>query len=412
MRLPLSRRITVAFTLLTAVVCCLFAAVVYLVFEGVEHTVFPGRMAEDLAWVAALREQGYDGPLPEGRRHWIAPDIPSAFSGFSPGFHTIEKGSQNDFVMVGDINGRRHVLAYDESDFERLEGWLWLSLVLGCAVAILAAAWLAALTANRIIHPVRELARAVREDRPPEALPLLQAEDEMGELARAFAARAEGLQQALARERLFTADASHELRTPLTVVLGAAEVLRMRAGELGDVDARQAAERVLRAAREASAVVGAFLVLSRAPDPSGAPLVALRPLVEREVERQRVWLADKPVALEFKVEAEPVVSGVPELLVIAIGNLVRNACQYTSAGAVTVTLKAACVEISDTGPGLPPVVRERLFQRQTPDETPAVQGNGLGLSIVHRVVEHLGWRVTHEAAPSGGSRFTLRFEAG
>lgn len=412
MKLLLSRRITIAFTLLSAVVCGVFAAVVHFAIETVEDTVFPGRMAADLAWVADLSDSGQKVTLPQGRRHWVAPDIPAAFATLPPGFHSIETPAQSDFVMIADINGRRHWLAYEESDFERLEAWLNIALVLGCVFAVAAAFWLASLTRNRVIKPVHDLAQAVREDCPPAQLPLLQAEDELGDLARAFAARTEKLQQFLTRERLFTADASHELRTPLTVVLGAAEVLKVRARLTGDAEALRAAERVLRAAREASALVSAFLLLSRPPDPAGAPAVALRPLVEREIERQRIWLGDKPVALDLKIEAEPRVHGAPELLAVAVGNLVRNACQYTTDGAITVTLRADRLEVADTGPGVPPVVRERLFERQTAADRSGIQGNGIGLSIVQRVVEHLGWRITHEAVPSGGSLFTLRFGAG
>ena len=231
MRSSFRRRITIAFTLLSAVVGGALATVVYVAVENYENETYPARMAADFAWLTDMVQSGRPVLLSPGREHWVGAEVPPAFSGLESGYHSIETPDSSHHVMVGDIAGERHVLAYDDSQFEGLEDEMTLWLGVGWAASIGVALWLATLTSNRVIQPVRDLAQAVREERAPNELPMLQAEDEVGELARAFATRAEALQELLKREQLFTADVSHELRTPLTVILGAAEVLKLRAGQ-------------------------------------------------------------------------------------------------------------------------------------------------------------------------------------
>jgi signal transduction histidine kinase len=241
---------------------------------------------------------------------------------------------------------------------------------------------------------------------------MLSAEDEIGELARALATREEAVQRFLEREQQFTADVSHELRTPLTVILGAAEVVKLRATQSGDRPSLDAAERILRTARDAGSIVAAFLLLSRPPNREFSPQLALLPLLQRDIEQQRLALGNKPVRLEFNIEAHPIVHGAPELVSATIGNLVRNACQYTTEGFVTVTLRPDRVVVEDSGPGLGLALREKLLSSKSPGCPEPAHGSGRGLSIVYRIAEHLGWQVVHEQSPSGGTRFTVLFAHG
>lgn len=412
MTYTLQRRITVAFALLSVVAGGLFAAIVYVAIENYEDRTFPEQMVRDFAWLSEMTRAQQPVVLPPSYQHWVGADIPAAYAKLGSGYHHVETADEDRHVMVGDIGGDRHVITYENLHFEGLEERLAAWLGVGWIVSVGATIWLATLTANRVIQPVRDLAHAVRQDRAANDLPMLEASDEIGELARAFAARAETLQKFLERERLFTADVSHELRTPLTVILGAAEVLQLRAAQGGDQPSLDAIERILRTGRDASAMVTAFLLLARSPNDAGAPPVALQPLLERDVEQQRVWLRDKAVRLEVRIEARPIVHGAPELLAAAIGNLVRNACQYTTEGAVTVTLRSDRVVVEDTGPGMGSTAQGPTLHSRPGSERPSATGEGRGLSIVYRVAEYLGWQVLYEPSPSGGSRFTVLFAPG
>jgi signal transduction histidine kinase len=260
-------------------------------------------------------------------------------------------------------------------------------------------------TASRVIAPVTGLARAVNDERATSDYPSLASRDEIGVLARAFAARTEELQRFLQRERWFVGDVSHELRTPLTVMLGAAEVLCLRLADRPELAA--VAERIRRTAADTTERVGAMLLLSRAPETVDAPRTALRPLIRQEMERVQPLLAGKDVTLTLQAPQEVHVFARPELAAIAIGNLLRNACQFTEQGAVTVRLSPQGLEVEDTGAGIPADIRERVFERGVRAHPESSTGSGLGLAIVRRVAEHLRWDVQLEDVPGGGSRFSL-----
>lgn len=403
----LRTRITVAFALLAAVVCGFFAVVVYVSFEFIEHHLFASRLGAEVEWLATRIENAQTVEVPPGRRLFIKATAPEDLSALPPGYHDLERGLSALHVFVHESADQRFILVSEESDFEQLEALLYLSLGVGCVAGLLISVWLGRLTSGRVIAPVTALVSAVQQNMSEEKLPSVTAPDEIGTLARAFAARTTELRQFLVRERLFTADISHELRTHLTVILGAAEVIGLHAKDQRGLVT--AAERIRRTAAEMSERVSAFLLLSRAPETLDAPRIALKPIIEREVERCQPLLDGKEVTLHADAPTEVFVNARPELAATAIGNLIRNACQYTERGDVRVCLSADCVTVEDSGPGLPNSVRSHLFERFVRGSEEKVPGSGLGLAIVERVAEHLNWKLRFEDRRSGGSCFILNF---
>ncbi|MGP9800963.1 sensor histidine kinase [Rheinheimera sp. NSM] len=291
---------------------------------------------------------------------------------------------------------------------EDTERVILFSLAAGFVVSVLLAAWLGVLSVRRVIAPVAALADAVNRNAAANALPSLSAPDEIGVLARAFAKRTNELQQFLQREQMFTADVSHELRTPLTVILGAAELLTV---QLPAQSAQYiAAERIRRVAAETAQRISALLLLARAHGTGAAPCTALNTIIESEMERCQPLLQGKAVQCQLQW-ATPVLAGVhPELAGIVIGNLLRNACRHTEQGYILVQLKPGQLVVEDSGVGISAAVRARLFERFVHgNEHPVHEGMGLGLSIVKRVVEHIGWDVQLETPTEGGTRFVLNF---
>ena len=334
--------------------------------------------------------------------------IPGELGRLGAGFHEISDETHNWYLLLGQRDdGTRFAAIEDISDWERIEREVMLGLVAGMVLTALLAALLGRFTAGRVIRPVTELADAVKRDALREDTPALTHNDEIGVLARAFAACSAEQQRFLARERLFTGDVSHELRTPLTVIRGAAEVLAKRLQAWPELLAP--VERIERTAKDTTERVAALLLLSRAPDHTDAPRLALRPLLEQEAERCRPLLAGKPVTLKLIAPEEVWAFGRAELIGMALGNLLRNACQYTDAGEVVVRLRPGSMVIEDTGPGVPAAVLEHLFERFVHGTDNDGQGAGLGLAIAKRIVEHLGWDIGLEDREEHGSRFVLRF---
>ena len=401
-------RIVAAYALLAVAVCSFFAVVVFFAVQEVEKYLVQKRLASIAEWHLARQLRGIAAELPPGLAVFAGSAVPASMRALPPGFHELAAGRRTLHVLVGTGGNGVQFAAVDEiSDFERIEREVLRALGAGVLVSVLLAALLGRMTASRVIRPVTALADAVRQDALDERAPSIALNDEIGMLARAFAARTAELKRFLVRERLFTGDVSHELRTPLAVILGASEVLSARLGDRSDLAAL--VERIQRAARDTTDRVGALLLLSRAPDALDAPRLALLPLVQLEIERCSPLLSGKPVQLAFEQQEEAWTFARPELAGMAIGNLLRNACQYTEQGKITVRLKAGSLVIEDTGPGLPESVRAQLFERFVRGADDKESGAGLGLAIVKRIVEHLGWDIRIEASDSGGSRFVLSF---
>lgn len=405
----LRRRIVSAYVLLAFIVCGFFAGVAFFTVRAIEHQLIDKRLAVEADWLVARHRQGTSTELPTGIRFLYGSAIPEDMRALAPGFHELHIGERTLFVLARVDGGDRFVVIDEQNDFERIEGDVLLALGAGFIASLLLAVLLGRATASRVIAPVTALANAVERDVREEELPSRTAADEIGVLARAFAARTTELRRFLVRERLFTGDVSHELRTPLTIILGAAELLTVQVG--GRPESSAAAERIRRAALDATELVSALLLLSRSPDQLDAPRIALRPLLERERERCQSLLASKRLALRMEADHEVWVFARPELAAIAIGNLIRNACQYAEQGEVVVRLTPGVFVVEDTGPGLPEPVRARLFERWVRARDDEVTGSGLGLALVKRVAEHLGWDIRLEDGPEGGSRFILTFPA-
>lgn len=401
-------RIVATFALLTLIVCAFFAGMVFFSLHEIEKKLIQDRLSAAADWLIARRDRGAPADSPLGIRLVHGHDVPVEMATLAPGFHELTVGRDTVHVIVRTRDGERFVAIDDANDFERIELEIFIGLTVGLALCAMLAVLLGRMTASRIIAPVTALAEAVEKDALNDGTPSNAAKDEIGVLARAFAARTAELQRFLIRERLFTGDVSHELRSPLNVILGAAELIAVRAVDQPDLAA--AAERIQRTAAETAERVSALLLLSRSPEVLDAPRIALQPLIEREIERCRPLTSGKPVNLRFDSGNNVHVFARAELAAMAIGNLLRNACQYTECGEVVIHLTREAIVVEDTGPGLPESLRERVFERFVRGSADGT-GSGMGLAIVKRVAEHLGWTLRLENRTGGGTRFILEFAA-
>lgn len=219
-----------------------------------------------------------------------------------------------------------------------------------------------------------------------------------------------------ARREALAATLSHELRTPITSLGMAVDLLhRGRASldpeQCGLVEAaREDVERLQDLAQR-------LLDLSRA----GAMTIALerhrvdvRDVIRRVARLFALQAREKAITLHAELpERELAISGDGNKLAWAVSNLLSNALRYTPAGG-RVTIEAAPegddvrVAVSDTGPGIAPEQRERIFERFTQAaEGGEIGSAGLGLAIVRDIVQAHGGRIHLESRVGQGSRFVL-----
>jgi PAS domain S-box-containing protein len=244
----------------------------------------------------------------------------------------------------------------------------------------------------------------------------------MEELARiADVARAAAEQASRAKSQLLVT-VSHELRTPLNGVLAVVDLLSRR--EL-DADSLALIDIVRRSGQDLVDLVSDLLDLTRME--TGALNIRAEPfdLVELVNDIAGVWrVAAHAKGLSFRLRrdvAQPRLIGDGARLRQVAANLVSNAIKYTEAGRVTVSvtcrpigegLARVKLSVADTGGGLDPEARARLFQpfaRGDGEVTRREPGAGVGLAICHQLVGLMGGRIEAQDVP-GGSRFSVVLE--
>jgi signal transduction histidine kinase len=276
-----------------------------------------------------------------------------------------------------------------------------LSLVLGL--------WLS----RKVLKPVSELANRLRDFRKAgKAEPLAPhfADDEVGELAHALDEYSARLTAMVERDREFNSDVSHELRTPLAVIASTTELLQGSPDLTEKLSERL--KRIERASRQATELIEALLLLSRAErrGPTRGETTDVGKVAADVIESQRPQMRGKPLTIDLAVSEAVTVNAPASVLSVALTNLISNAIKYTLEGSVRVDVGADRIEVIDTGPGIKPEDAERLFQRGVRGEGAGGSGAGLGLAIVRRLCELYGWDVSmRPRSDANGAIASIRF---
>lgn len=414
-RQPLARRIVLSFALLTALTCGIFAWGVIAVVHLVEDDLIGEELRVEMAEVETVFvKEGRVPDLAGGSTLYVpslqARALPPALAGVHAGYQEVTGEAGAWYVLVSEIAGQRFILARNQDAFEAREQLLYRVVIAGFFLAVALALLIGRLTARRVIDPVVRLASQVRNRN--QLLPLAPSlasdygDDELGQLARAFDQAMDQLRAAVERERLFTSDVSHELRTPLMIIGTSGELLAR--AELGPRERRQV-ERIGKAADDMRGLVDTFLQLARAQSAGGNAGEAVT-LAEMAAELADYWgeeIRNRGLAFHWQVDGTSPRRWHPTLLRVVMGNLLRNALHYTEQGEIRLIVDADGFRVEDTGPGIPEAERETLFQPFVRGSRARGEGLGLGLSLVKRVCEQQGWRISASNLAAGGSRFEI-----
>jgi signal transduction histidine kinase len=299
--------------------------------------------------------------------------------------------------------------------------WLPLTerLLLAFAVALLVSTLLAWYLSRRIVRPLRQLSDAADEiaaGRYAVEVPEVPRGDEIGHLADRFAQMAARLSEAEELERNFLMTVSHELRTPLTAIRG--HVAALREGVFDDEELRDESLAVVAQETERlERLVGDVLDLAK--------LDARRfTVLHEEVDMARlcsqVYTAfgeearGRSIDYRQDLRAEPVILTDGDRVLQIISNLLANAFRWTpERGRIELVLDvhdgSVTVEVEDTGPGITPEERERIFR---PFWSRDGGGTGLGLAIARELALALGGDIELESEPGAGSTFRLVLPVG
>ncbi|HLD66481.1 MAG TPA: HAMP domain-containing sensor histidine kinase [Pseudomonas sp.] len=419
-RQSLSRRIVIAFVLMTALVAGVFGLGIVETVHLVEERLLSRELGGDLDRLLKMDSMETWRHRPEsgqlfyftGGRDDFA--LPLDLVELLPGFHELYRDPLSYHVFVREVDGRRYVLLQDQSEFEAREQLLFAVVLCGFLLSVGLAVVLGWLLARKVIEPVVRLSRQVRHrDQLLTLAPPLApdyATDEVGQLAAAFDTTLGLLRHALTRERLFTSDVSHELRTPLMVLASSCELLLANPGL--DPRARAQVERMARASHEMRDLVQTFLLLARAEcaEPSVAPQASLLDVADELVAMWREPVERKGLRLDYQRVAQGQGDYNAPLLRAVIGNLLRNALHYTESGQISLRLAEHGFVVEDSGVGIPESEREAMFQPFVRGGEQRGDGLGLGLSLVLRICESQGWTISLVAVEPSGCRFQVELE--
>lgn len=292
----------------------------------------------------------------------------------------------------------------------------------------LAAVWsLLWFVISRALQPVAAMTRKASEITAKnlhDRLPITGTGDELDELARVLNGTLDRLAASLRQTEAFSSDASHQIRTRLTRIRGELDlVLRTPASD----PVRREIEVMRAELDELSRLCARLLFLARLDRHLGEgragenesirfdESIDLNALLSELVEQATPMARESGVDLRL-VETPTIVRGNRSLLVEALLNLLDNAIRFSgmNRGPVAVSIDhtrtEAWVSIADSGPGVAPNERERIFERfYQGKKSPRGTGYGLGLAIVRSIAEIHRGRVEVAETPSewGGSVFRL-----
>lgn len=281
-----------------------------------------------------------------------------------------------------------------------------LALVLASALGYALAA-----LAMRPVEAMRSRAGRITLEHTEERLPVPAADDEIGRLAVTLNGMLARIEELLARERAFVADASHELRTPLAILRGELELgLRDRRDPAA---AKAAMSSALEEALALQRLAHDLLALARSD--SGTIQLRCRPVAVKELlEQARArFLAQAETAdrvVEVSAPDDLTWSLDPERVHSILGNLIENALRH-GAGTIRITAERADGDlrllVADEGTGFPAEFAAQAFERFSRADTGRTSaGTGLGLAIVAALARAHGGSA-EIASPAGGGAAVL-----
>jgi len=350
----------------------------------------------------------------------------------------VEQGMMGNIRLKGNETIRVYILRWSRPDISatgyvvagqpivgitRQLTTLRIFLIAGALLSLLTALAASWLLARRALRPIEDAAKTAEEigrtQNLSRRLPEQQTRDEIGRLQASFNQMLQQLedayrrlQDALAAQRRFVADASHELRTPLTSLRGNIGLL-LRRRDITVEDRQAALHDIADETERMSRLVQDLLTLARAD--TGQHLertsLDLRALVQDVCRRAQALQGERRLEVEDGLPAHVMAN--PDSLKQLLWNLLDNALKHTRGdGHVVVRISpnrtVARLTVSDDGPGIPRANLERIFERfYQADPARSGEGAGLGLAIARWIVQQHGGRIIAENNADGGATFRV-----
>jgi len=268
---------------------------------------------------------------------------------------------------------------------------------------------------SALLGQVASRAREVRSLDEPLSIAVDHAPIEIASIADALSTMLEKVRRETTQARIFTAGLAHELRSPVQNLVGETEValLRERDGEAY----RKVLTSHLEELRSLGDAIDNLVTICSAGEAGRAhprELIDLGEEARIRLARERSQGARHRVELDLGVEGDTRIWCDREALLRAIRNLVANAIQWSPAGAKVVARVRGLpqeleVLVEDAGPGIPPELRQRIFEPffRGPQAGGRRIGYGLGLALTRMAVDEHAGSIEVGESRMGGARFRV-----
>lgn len=313
------------------------------------------------------------------------------------------------------VYGSEVLLSKSDQEF-RTQSYMAMFVVMIVSAAI--ASLIGLLFARGLVNPIRRMTTTADAIRKGDltARNHLEGHNEVAELGNTFDEMAESIQNERELEHRMITDVVHELRTPLMAIKSTVECI---IDGVFEPDAERLAT-INSEVDRLSRLVDALLKLSRLESgetPLNREVINLGEMIRPLISVHEAFVKDRGLELIYEAEDNVMVYGDSDMLRQATANLISNAVRYTPApGTITVSVKKdeddemALIAVQDTGIGLTPEERKKVFRRFWRAEESRKResgGLGIGLSVVKEIVDRHGGWVQVEGEKNVGACFTI-----
>ena len=415
-RRSLARQISLGLILYGIVLSVALFVHGWLVNESAEHMVWEAMLEARMSDIQE-RERDEPGFQWENRgkldfyRLGAGAPSPEVLRMLPPGLHDNIQFDDNQWVVLvrDGEGGKRYALALDIDGFEALEWRLIRPVIISSVIFMLLLGVAVYFGVRVLVRPLRTMATRIGMLSPNKRNQRVElpahASWELAVIAEALNDYLERNDRFVERERAFINTASHELRTPISVIRSAAQVAK----GIANVPpmAVQQIDRIVQTTKEIEELVAMLLILARDPGKilGMAEQFRLDELIPEIVRDHQLLCEDKQ--LEIVIEPLPVCSLLaPERVVrVAIGNLLRNAIESSDQGQIRIQLDpTGRIDIQDPGHGMTPEQVSALYTRLARG---GGHGAGIGLALIARISNHMGWGLEIISEQDCGTRVGL-----
>lgn len=338
------------------------------------------------------------------------PSAGSDVASFTPNDSPENGGVVNDGAPLADYSTFK--LSLTQAG-KRFNTWGIVGLIFVTLLGV-GATWI---MAGRALKPIRELSATIEEISGKylsRRVDVQDRQDELGRLSHSFNRMMDKVSDSFERQKRFSASAAHELKTPLATIQVGLEVL--------DLDAEPDPERMKKALTvtrtHTSRMIRLMDDLFRLSSDDLTEMneeVSVRELFTEVLTELSPSLRQKNLVASADAAPDIILSGNRTLLYRVLFNLAENAVKYNRQdGSISLSATeeedAVIIKISDTGIGIPLEDQKHIFEpfyRVDRSRSRAMGGSGLGLSLVHDIIEKHGGSIEIESTLGKGTTFTL-----